>query len=121
MPALLHTVDMGLAILKPLEEYKTTYPNKVFDYMAAGLPVLLVIDGVIREVVEAAGCGIFVPPGDAQALAEAALKLAADSELRRRMGDHGRAYLEAHFDRRRLGEQFREIVEELGALKAVKN
>jgi glycosyltransferase involved in cell wall biosynthesis len=121
MPALLHTVDMGLAILKPLEEYKTTYPNKVFDYMAAGLPVLLVIDGVIREVVEAAGCGIFVPPGDAQALAEAALKLAADSELRRRMGDRGRAYLEAHFDRRRLGEQFREIVEELGALKVVKN
>ncbi len=120
MPALLHTVDVGLAILKPLEEYKTTYPNKVFDYMAAGLPVLLVIDGVIREVVEAAGCGIFVPPGDAQALAEAALKLAADSELRRRMGDRGRAYLEAHFDRRRLGEQFREIVEELGALKAVK-
>ncbi len=49
-------VDAGanacIAILKPLELYKTTYPNKVFDYMAAGKPVILAIDGVIREVVE---------------------------------------------------------------------
>jgi glycosyltransferase involved in cell wall biosynthesis len=49
--------DACIAILKPLEEYKRTYPNKVFDYMAAGRPVVLVIDGVIREVVEAASCG----------------------------------------------------------------
>ena len=44
--------DACLAILKPIDLYKTTYPNKVFDYMAAGKPVLLAIDGVIREVVE---------------------------------------------------------------------
>jgi glycosyltransferase involved in cell wall biosynthesis len=55
--------DACLAILKPLELYKTTYPNKVFDYMAAGRPVVLAIDGVIRQVVEAAGAGLAVPPG----------------------------------------------------------
>ncbi len=113
MPALLSTVDIGLAILKPLDEYKTTYPNKVFDYMAAGLPVLLAIDGVIRDVVEAAGCGIFIPPGNAKALAEASIKLACDPDLRRTMGGRGRTYLERHFDRRHLGERFRKLVEEM--------
>ncbi len=69
MAAALAGADACLAILKPIEEYKTTYPNKVFDYMAAGRPVVLAIDGVIRQVVEAAGCGIFAQPGDPPALA----------------------------------------------------
>ena len=59
MPEALAAADACVAILKPLDEYKTTYPNKVFDYMAAGRPVALAIDGVIRAVVEAAGCGYF--------------------------------------------------------------
>ena len=63
--------DACIAILKRLDEYKTTYPNKVFDYMAAGRPVVLVIDGVIRQVVEAAKCGVFAEPGNARALANA--------------------------------------------------
>ncbi len=115
MPTILRAADIGLAILKPLEEYKTTYPNKVFDYMAAGLPILLVIDGVIRKVVEQAECGLFVPPGDAQALAKATQELAADAQRRRRMGEQGRAYLEAHFSRRALGEQLRQLLEEMMA------
>ncbi len=115
MPAILRAADIGLAILKPLEEYKTTYPNKVFDYMAAGLPILLVIDGVIRQVVETAECGLFVPPGDAQALAKAAKTLATDESQRRQMGERGRAYLEAHFSRRVLGEQLCQLLETMSA------
>ncbi|MFN3741040.1 MAG: glycosyltransferase family 4 protein [Anaerolineales bacterium] len=113
MPAFLQIADIGLAILKPLEEYKTTYPNKVFDYMAAGKPILLAIDGVIREVVEAAGCGIFVPPGNAQALAQAAEQLANNASLRETLGQRGRIYLEKHFSRQALGEQFRQLLEEM--------
>jgi glycosyltransferase involved in cell wall biosynthesis len=75
MASALAGADACIAILKPLEEYKTTYPNKVFDYMAAGRPVVLAIDGVIREVVEAAGCGIFTTPGNAEEIAEAIRKL----------------------------------------------
>jgi glycosyltransferase involved in cell wall biosynthesis len=52
MREVMAAADACVAILKPLELYKTTYPNKVFDYMAAGRPVLLAIDGVIRQVVE---------------------------------------------------------------------
>ncbi|HKJ26133.1 MAG TPA: glycosyltransferase family 4 protein, partial [Anaerolineales bacterium] len=71
MRTALAAADVCVAILQPIEMYKTVYPNKVFDYMAAGRPVLLAIDGVIREVVEAGEAGLFVPPGDPAALAAA--------------------------------------------------
>jgi len=113
MPGALAAADACIAILKPLEEYKTTYPNKVFDYMAAGRPVALAIDGVIREVVEAAECGIFAQPGNPSALAEAIRSLAADKDKARQMGLDGRKYLEEHFSRAEIGEKLLNLLEEL--------
>jgi glycosyltransferase involved in cell wall biosynthesis len=107
MPDALAAADACIAILKPLEEYKTTYPNKVFDYMAAGRPVALAIDGVIREVVEAAGCGVFAEPGNPSALAE------ADKEEVGAMGLAGRKYLEQHFSRAVIGEKLIGLLEEM--------
>jgi len=109
MPRLLAMADACLAILKPLELYKTTYPNKVFDYMAAGRPVLLAIDGVIRAVVEAAGGGVFVEPGNSGALAAAVRGLAADRQAARRMGLAGRDYVARHFDRRALADEMERV------------
>lgn len=111
MAAALAGADACLAILKPIEAYKTTYPNKVFDYMAAGRPVLLAIDGVIRQVVEACGGGVFVPPGDPAALAAAVRRLAADPAGGRAMGLAGRRYVEAHFSRPALAERLAGILE----------
>jgi glycosyltransferase involved in cell wall biosynthesis len=113
MASALAGADACVAILKPLEEYKTTYPNKVFDYMAAGRPVALAIDGVIREVVEAAGCGIFAEPGNAKELAEAIRKLAANPEQSRAMGLRGRKYLEENFSRAVIGNKLVGLLEEL--------
>ncbi len=115
MAAALAGADACLAILKPIEEYKTTYPNKVFDYMAAGRPVVLAIDGVIRQVVEAAGGGIFTEPGDPAALAESICTLAADRGNARRMGMAGRRYLEEHFSRAAIAEKLTGILEGMGA------
>jgi glycosyltransferase involved in cell wall biosynthesis len=115
MPEVLAGADCGLAILKPLRLYATTYPNKVFDYMAAGRPVLLAIDGVIRQVIEEEQAGVVVAPGDAAALAEGVRRLAADPSAARRMGERGRAAVERRFDRRRqaqlLETTFRRVVE----------
>jgi glycosyltransferase involved in cell wall biosynthesis len=102
MAEALAAADVCLAILKPLPLYATVYPNKVFDYMAAGRPILLAIDGVVRQVVEQAGAGRFTPPGDAAALAAAVRSFAADPANGRRMGAAGRAYLAANFDRQNL-------------------
>jgi glycosyltransferase involved in cell wall biosynthesis len=113
MPSALAAANACIAILKPLEEYKTTYPNKVFDYMAAGRPVALAIDGVIREVVEAAGCGLFAEPGDPSALAEVVRQLAGDEVKSRQMGLAGRKYLEENFSRAVIGERLVMLLEEL--------
>jgi glycosyltransferase involved in cell wall biosynthesis len=105
--------DACLAILKPIEMYKTTYPNKVFDYMAAGRAVILAIDGVIREVIEGGRAGMFVPPGDSQALANAILDLAKNPEKCRKMGMRGRLLIEAQFSRLEMADQLTALLESM--------
>ncbi len=113
MGAALAGTDACIAILKPIPLYGTVYPNKVFDYMAAGRPVILAIDGVIRQVVEEAGAGVFVPPGDPAALAEAIRALADDPEYARQMGRRGRQHVVAHFDRAELAIRLADLLERL--------
>ena len=113
MPHALAAADACVAILKPVDLYKTTYPNKVFDYMAAGKPVILAIDGVIKEVIENAEGGIPIPPGNPEALANAILTLADNPELAIRMGRQARQYVETHFDRITLASKFMEIINRL--------
>jgi len=110
MPETLAAADVCLAILKPIALYKTVYPNKVFDYMAAGKPVVLAIDGVIREVIESAQAGMAVPPGSAESLASAIRYYKENPQTGRIQGQNGRRYLEVHFDRTILADQMLEIM-----------
>ena len=111
MAEALAAADVCIAILKPIPLYGTVYPNKVFDYMAAGRPVLLAIDGVIRQVVEAAQGGVFVQPGDEAALAAALVEFAAGRERCREMGRSARQYMETHFDRAALAGKLADLLE----------
>ena len=106
-------VDATLAILKPIDVYKTTYPNKVFDGMAAGRPVVLAIDGVSREVVEKYDAGIFTPPGDAESLAKAVLTLAKDPDRALQMGKNGRKAVEEHYNRLQQADKLKLIMQKL--------
>lgn len=107
----LAAADACIAILKPIPLYATVYPNKVFDYMAAGRPVILAIGGVIREVIEQAGAGIPVTPGNPDEIAQAILSLANDPQLGKNMGVSGRQYLHNHFNRPILAEKLAIIFE----------
>jgi glycosyltransferase involved in cell wall biosynthesis len=100
MPAVLAASDACVAILQDIPAFRTTYPNKVFDHMAAGKPTLLAIDGVIRTVIADSRGGIYVPPGDDATLAAAVLQLARDPQTARAMGLSARTYLCDHLDRR---------------------
>jgi glycosyltransferase involved in cell wall biosynthesis len=110
MPSALSAVDACLAILKPIDLYKTTYPNKVFDYMAAGKPVVLAIDGVIRKVVEQANAGVFVPPGDPDALAKGILKLFHEPKKAEEMGRNGYVHVKEHFSRTVIAEKLHTLL-----------
>ena len=113
MPQVLAAADVCVAILRDIPMFRTTYPNKVFDYMAAGRPTVLAIDGVIRSVVEEARAGVYVRPDDVPAMAGAISGLCADAELRRSMGASAREHVTARFDRARQADQFRRVLNDM--------
>jgi glycosyltransferase involved in cell wall biosynthesis len=68
---------------------------------------------VIREVIEKAQAGVFCPPGNPESLASAIQKLSQDPQSVQSMGNCGREYIEAHFDRAALGERLAKIIESM--------
>ncbi len=110
MPEVLAAADVCVATLMNIPMFTTTYPNKVFDYMAAGRPTLLAIDGVIREIIDASGGGVFIPPGDSDALVSAIKYLNDNPLICHSMGRAARAYVAANFDRDEQAECLRQIL-----------
>ncbi|MBI5945848.1 MAG: glycosyltransferase family 4 protein [Chloroflexi bacterium] len=100
MPLVIASSDVCLAILQDIPMFRTTYPNKVFDYMAAARATVLVIDGVVRDVIESSDGGVFIQPGDDEQLAETIRDLANAPQRVKQMGLNARAYLVKHLDRR---------------------
>ena len=65
MPELLAAADVGMHILADVPLYQCAVsPNMLFDYMAAGLPVLTNCPGEVARIVEAAKCGVAVQPDE---------------------------------------------------------
>ena len=110
MKNVLAASDACLATLRDIPEFRTPYPNKVFDYMAAGRPIVLGIAGAIQAVVEEANAGICVPPGDASALADAVRRLADDAQLTRQFGESGRNFVESKFSSRIQAAKFESVL-----------
>jgi glycosyltransferase involved in cell wall biosynthesis len=89
-------------------------PNKAFDYLGAARPIVASAPaGELTRMVERAACGVAVPPEDGPALADAIRAMAADREAARRMGERGRRYALAHYDRAALAGRFVATVESL--------
>lgn len=100
----------GIALLKPVGDYPDSYPTKLFDYMALGLPVITSDFPLYKEVVETHDCGFCIDPTDAEALAGAVRRLVREESLARRMGQNGRAAAVEHYhweqEARRLSELY---------------
>ncbi len=105
VPKILADADVCIATLKDIPLFRTTYPNKVFDYMAAGKPTILAIDGVIRDVIEKSSGGICVKPGNSHEIAQAILAYYQDTTLRKKHGENARTYVKAHFEREKVAEE----------------
>lgn len=106
MPSLIRAADVGAAILKKVDTFKTVYPNKIFDYMACGRPVLCAIDGVARKLVEEAGAGVFVEPENPKDFAAKIVEMAEDPVQRSEMGQRARSYVPQHFSRTALAKRY---------------
>jgi glycosyltransferase involved in cell wall biosynthesis len=112
--------DCGLQILADVPAfYYGTSPNKFFDYISAGLPVVTNYPGWLADMITAHQCGIAVPPRDATALAEALCRLAdSGGEARAAMGERARRLAETEFARSKLGESFVAILNQINAASA---
>lgn len=111
----LATCDIGLSLVLPLDlTHIYAQPRKLYEYMAAGLPVIGSDVPTVRRVIEEHQCGILVDARDPRAIADAIVKLARDPELRRTLGENGRRAIREHFhaeaERTRLTEALRPLL-----------
>ncbi len=109
---LLPRMDVGMMILKNIPAfYYGTSPNKFFDYIACGLPVINNYPGWLAGMIEEHRCGKVVPPDDPKAFADAVVWMKNNRAELKEMGRRGRKLAESQFDRDRLGAQFVEVLE----------
>jgi len=112
LAGLMAATNVGLQVLANVPAfYYGTSPNKFFDYLASGLPVLVNYPGWMSELVQAADCGFAVPPADPAAFADALERAADERDALPGMGRRARALAERDFDRRRLADRFVDCLE----------
>ncbi len=80
----------GLLLLHPMPSYIDSLPIKLFEYMAAGIPVICSNFKLWQDIVEGCDCGICIDPFDSKGVAEAIRRIVDNPELARQMGDNGR-------------------------------
>ncbi len=90
--------DIGIATLHPIPNYIESYPTKLFEYMAMGLPVITSNFPLYEKIIVDAKCGICVDPLNPREIAHAINSLVVDSELAVKMGDNGRKAVEENYN-----------------------
>lgn len=107
LAGLMASVDVGLQILANIPAfYYGTSPNKFFDYIAAGLPVLNNYPGWLAELIQQQQCGFAVPPDNPAAFALALEQAADDRVALKQMGQRGLQLAQREFDRDKLADRW---------------
>ena len=107
----LHRASCALGIFGTSEKARRVIPNKAFQALACGTPLVTADTPAARELLDDGESALLVPPGDPQALADALRRLAADPGLGRRLGARGRALYRERASEEVLGRRWREILE----------
>jgi glycosyltransferase involved in cell wall biosynthesis len=97
--------DIGTSVLKKVDTFKTIYSNKTFDYMSCKRPILLLIDGVSRELVEKASCGWYAEPENIDQIEQTIREIIVRNDLNE-IGRNGFNYAKKKFDRNILSESY---------------
>lgn len=100
--------DLGASVLKRVDTFKTIYSNKTFDYMSCKKPILLAIEGVSKQLVNDAECGICVEPENAEDIANKIKSYIANIDDYKSYGENGYNYAKHHFERKQLALNYLE-------------
>jgi len=111
MPGMLAATDIFLVLLRKNDLFKTVIPSKIFEAMAMSLPIISNVDGECRAILEKAGCGLCIEPGNDLKLAEAIAFLADKVNLRYLWGRNGRKFVEKEFNRDDLAREYLSLIE----------
>ncbi|KXS55375.1 MAG: group 1 glycosyl transferase [Marinobacter sp. T13-3] len=107
LAGLMRATDIGMQILANVPAfYYGTSPNKFFDYIAAGVPVLNNYPGWLAEMIEREQCGYAVPPADPVAFADALEKAAAERDQLQAMAERAKGLAEREFDRDKMANEW---------------
>jgi hypothetical protein len=99
IPSYLAGLDASIIHLKPDPLFRTVIPSKIFESMAAAVPMVYAVEGEGARIVADSGAGICVPPGNPRAMADALLELERDPAGGRRMGALGQRAAREHYSR----------------------
>ncbi len=111
IPSFISAADVALIPLRKIDLFKDTLPSKLFDSWACQRPVLLCVDGEARQIIDQAQAGVYVPPEDPHALAQALIDLKNNPKAVERMGRNGRDFTERYYSRRKQAIQLAELLE----------
>ena len=111
IPALLDYADLLVQSFAPIDVFKYGIsPNKIFDYLAAGKPIIMSVK-TINNIAEEAKAGIIVDPGNAKAFIEGIIRIKKLSlQDRKILGDNGRKYVEKYHNIKLLADRLYEVV-----------
>jgi glycosyltransferase involved in cell wall biosynthesis len=112
IPATLSSADI---LLVPLKIHLTgAVPSKLYEGMAAGKPIILIAGSEAAGILQDAGCGISVKPGDIDGLVSAILQLAGNDKERNRLGSNGRKAAIEKYNRHKIAQEFANFLLTLG-------
>lgn len=111
--ALLGRCRAGLVLYHPEPNHIAAQPNKLFEYMSAGLPIVASNFPLWKEIIEQVGCGLTVNPLDPKAIASALEYLFQNPEEAEQMGARGRRAVEREFNWQREAEKLISMYEQI--------
>lgn len=118
MPKFYADADVALVSLKANDIFERTIPGKMQSYMLSSLPILSMLDGEGKKLVEVANCGLACSASSHQGLYENILSIIKmPQEMRLELGKNGKAYAESHFNKAQLVAKLEVILE--GQIKRV--
>jgi len=107
-------IDVGMAILKKTDTFKTVYPNKVFDYMSCKKPILATIDGITKELIQKADCGFYSEPENLNSFIKTIEKfISIDKKELDKLGENGYNYVKENFNREILSKDYLKIIKQV--------
>lgn len=111
MPGILKEIDVAIIPLKKLEIFLGAIPSKIFESLAMCIPLILGVDGEAKHhFIDSANAGLFYEPENEKDMTNKILQLAESEVQRKEMGQNGRNYIIANFNRDDIAKDFLKLL-----------